>query len=66
MSQGIATKTCVMCGESFSPEEVREWRETGEVFSSNPLFICPDCLDRFTRQDLEEQFRELMEAPLCS
>lgn len=54
------TKTCVMCGESFSQEEIDEWRESGELFSSNPLFVCPDCLDRFTRQDVEDQFLGLM------
>ena len=62
MSQEPDIKTCVMCGESFSLDEIQEWRESGEPFSSKPLFVCPDCLDSFTRQDLEDQFNELMEA----
>ncbi len=64
-------KTCILCGEQFTQDEIEEWRESGEAFSSTPQFICPDCLDREPRfwrhrefcfhQDLEEQFRELME-----
>lgn len=61
MSRDPAIKTCVMCGEGYDQDEIQEWLESGEPFSSKPLFVCPDCFDRFTRQDLEDQFRELME-----
>ena len=52
---------CVFCSELFEREEIKEMREMGEKFLCNDEdFICPDCLDRFGRLSLEEQFDELM------
>lgn len=57
-------KTCVKCGDRFSGEEISEWRADGEQYSTQP-FMCPDCYDTFSRQDLEDQFSELMQ-PQCN
>ena len=48
---------CVKCGEVFTPDEIREWKECGDAYSRQP-FMCPDCYDRFQRMDLEEQFND--------
>lgn len=53
-------KICVKCGGRFSGEEISEWRAEHEPFSKNP-FMCPDCYDTFSRQDLEDQFLEIMQ-----
>lgn len=50
---------CVKCGEVFTPDEIREWKECGDAYSRQP-FMCPDCYDRFQRMDLEEQFNDLI------
>lgn len=50
---------CVKCDDRFSGEEINEWRQDHESFSTRP-FMCPDCYDTFSRQDLEDQFAELM------
>lgn len=50
---------CTVCGESYTGEEVCEWRSDGEAYSHRPL-ICPDCYDNFSRQPLEAQFSQLM------
>ena len=50
---------CTKCGDRFSGEEINEWRHDNESFSTRP-FMCPDCYDTFSRQDLENQFAELM------
>lgn len=43
-------KICTVCKDRFSGEEISEWRQEHEPFSTSP-FMCPDCYDRFTRQD---------------
>ena len=53
-------KICTKCGEKYTGEEISEWRSERETFSMYP-FMCPDCYDIFSRQDLEEQFDELMD-----
>ena len=50
---------CSKCGEKYLGEEVSEWRSEKEQFSMHP-FICPDCYDRLSRMDLEDQFKDLM------
>lgn len=52
-------KICVGCKGRYTGEEISELRSEGEQFSMNP-FMCPDCYDRFQRQDLEDQFSELL------
>lgn len=54
-------KICIKCKDQFSGEEISEWRAEHEIFSTNP-FMCPDCYDIFIRQDLEDQFLELMQS----
>lgn len=53
-------KICTVCKDRFSGEEISEWRADREPFSASP-FMCPDCYDRFVRQDLEDQFLQLMD-----
>lgn len=53
--------TCTKCGEKYSWEEVAEWQSEHEDFCSHP-FICPDCYDRFQRQDLEGQLEECLKS----
>jgi DNA-directed RNA polymerase subunit RPC12/RpoP len=50
---------CVKCGDRFSGEQLSELRHEGEQFSMHP-FMCPDCYDRHQRQDLEDQFSDLI------
>lgn len=50
---------CAKCGDIFSSEEIEDFRFEHEPFGKDP-FICPDCYDRFVRQDLEDQFKSLM------
>ena len=51
---------CTKCKEKFTGEEISELRAMHEPMSMHP-FMCPDCYDRFMRQDLEDQFSELTE-----
>jgi len=51
---------CTKCGDVFSSEEIEDFRFEHEPFGKDP-FMCPDCYDRFMRQDLEDQFKELMD-----
>lgn len=53
-------KICTRCREKYTGEEISEWKTEHEAFSMNP-FMCPDCYDTFSKQDLEEQFSELMD-----
>lgn len=50
---------CTKCGDKFTGEEISELRADHEEFSLHP-FICPDCYDRLSRMDLEDQFKEAM------
>lgn len=52
-------KICTVCKGKYTSEEITELRSEGEEFSMHP-FICPDCYDRFQRQDLENQFLQLV------
>lgn len=52
-------KMCTRCGELITKEDLEEWRESGDSYSTMPL-ICPDCYDRLQRMDLEDQFMDLM------
>lgn len=52
-------RTCQICGDRFTGEEVSEWRADHEAFQDRPL-ICPDCWDTLQHKDLEDRFEELM------
>lgn len=60
MERGADMKKCIKCGDKFTGEEISEWKTEHETFSMNP-FMCPDCYDTFSRQDLEDQFEELID-----
>ena len=53
-------RICTKCGDLFTDEDLAELRKEHESFSMDP-FMCPDCYDRFSRMDLEDQFEDLME-----
>lgn len=53
--------TCRFCGDVFTNEDLREFREMGEAyFRGEALFVCPDCYDAFSRLPLEDQAKEAM------
>lgn len=58
-------KICTRCGERYTSEEISELRAEGEQFSLHP-FMCPDCYDSFERQNLEDQFAQLMSGEVVS
>ena len=53
------TFKCTRCGDEFETQEVAEWILDREPFSMKP-FVCPDCFDKLTRLDLENQLKELI------
>lgn len=56
------TYGCKCCHETFTLEDLREWRECDEPYYMFPLdraLICPDCYDDFHHLTLEEQFAVL-------
>lgn len=49
---------CVMCGETFTEDDLVELREMGEQYHrEKSCFLCPDCWDSFRRMDPEEQVK---------
>ena len=49
---------CVMCGETFTEDDLAELREIGEAYyREEGCFLCPDCWDSFRRMDPEEQVK---------
>ena len=50
------TYICQDCGERFTSEDLREFREMGEVYhKEKSCFLCPDCYDSFQCMTLEDQ-----------
>lgn len=56
-----STYRCILCGEEYEADEVKEWKKYRDEFSMEP-FICPDCYDVFSRRDPEEQAKMLLDA----
>lgn len=55
------TIECVMCGETFTEDDLTELREMGEAYHREEgCFLCPDCWDSFRRMDPEEQMKMAM------
>ena len=53
--------SCRFCNEILTVSDLKELKEMGEKFyRDEKMFICPDCYDSFSKQDLESQFEELM------
>lgn len=49
---------CVMCGETFTEDDLAELREIGEAYHrEDGCFLCPDCLDSLRRMDPTEQLK---------
>lgn len=54
---------CIRCGEEFTREDLKELREMGERYQKTGkkgCILCPDCLDDFNHEDLEDQPDELL------
>lgn len=55
------TYVCFDCGERFTSEDLREFREWGEPYHKEKgCFLCPDCYDSFQRMTLEDQMDFLL------
>lgn len=55
------TIECVMCGETFTEDDLTELLEMGEAYHREKgCFLCPDCWDSFRRMDPEEQVKMAM------
>lgn len=53
--------TCKSCGDTFTADDLREFREMGEAYHREKgCFLCPDCWDSFQRLPLEDQMQLLM------
>ena len=53
--------TCKSCGDTFTADDLREFREMGEAYNREKgCFLCPDCWDSFQRLPLEDQMQLLM------
>jgi len=51
---------CLMCGEEYTRQDIKELREMGEQFHHDRnCFICPDCYDYYSHLSLEEQLKLL-------
>ncbi len=53
--------TCEGCGDTFTDEELREFREMGEAYHlEEGCFYCPDCWDDFQRLELGKRAEILL------
>ena len=54
---------CMLCGDKFTANDLREFKEMGESYfidKKEKSFICPDCFDGYSRKDLEDQAQVIL------
>jgi len=55
------TLFCVMCGDEFTEDALKELKEWGEGFyKDEEIMICPDCYDNYMHKDPEDQLLDMM------
>lgn len=53
---------CLFCEDTYTKENLEEFREMGESFwHTKKEFVCPDCYADLKRLPLEEQLKALLE-----